>query len=101
MLSVSNYNLPLFSCLRTNLLSNFLNFIVEGFLLIKVSNFVSVGLILEIPTLIRSEGLPLFAYFLHHLKGAHLWVSVHYQGSCLSEIINSLYYLFHKDHVSW
>ena len=99
MLCVSNYNLPLFSSLGADLLADSLDLIVEGLLLIKVADLVTVGLVLEIPTLLGNEGLPLLAHFLHHLEGSHLWVGVHYQGSCLSEMIIYVSYLFDEDHI--
>lgn len=61
---------------RPYLLSDFLDFIVEGPLFFEVSQLISVSLVFEIFSLPTGHGLPLLAHFLHDLQRSHFWMLV-------------------------
>ena len=86
LLVIYNAYLPILLLVGTYLLAYLFYFIVELLRFSHISNFVLVGLLLEVILLALGQSLPLLAHFFHYLEGAHPWVAVHDLGSGLLKL---------------
>ena len=83
VLSLCHNDQTIFGSDCASLLTDPLNLVIKGSLLVKVADLVCVGLVFEIIALLRCEGLPLLTNFLHDLQCTHFLVFFHNQRSRL------------------